>query len=150
MKNKYFELVWGGFIYFSCIIKSQGYASLRSSGEKCVTAQPICHGKSMGSLLWEDGISAEGIVFYSPDFNWDMKKLWELWEWRQQGSQGPQMGHLGGCRAAQALLSSQLNSTELTRDSEVQISLEMHVWDNCFCLKMKCPEQEHWENTGNR
>lgn len=53
------------------------------------------------------------------------------------------MGHLGGCRAAQALLSSQLNSTELTRDSEVQISLEMHVWDNCFSLKMKCPEQEH-------
>lgn len=41
-------------------------------------------------------------------------------------------------------------NTDLTQDSEVQISLEMHVWDNCFSLKICCPEQEHGENTGNK
>lgn len=57
---------------------------------------------------------------------------------------------LRGCRTAQALLNSQLNNTELTKDSEVQISLEMYVWGNCFSLNICCPEQEHGANTGNK
>lgn len=80
--------------------------------------------------------SVEGIVFYISDFNWGKNVFGIVRVKASRISRTVKWYSLGGCRTAQALLNSQLNNTELSQYSEVQISLEMHLWGNSFSLKI--------------